>query len=165
MNDPEPTLEASDADSEVRRAVRDELDAVVPHLVAALKRDRAFDALSARLRETERRLEARRERPMAVAVHRVLCRLRRLSFDDQARAALDAELVEVLTGAGFEEFGSVGEPFDPARHEALAGEAQDGRGVVVELYATGLGCFGQVVTAAQVRVGAEAPSREEVSTA
>lgn len=165
MKEPEATTEATGLAGEVRQAMREELDQVLPHLLGALKRDRAFDALAARLQETERRLEAHRERPMAVAVHRVLCRLRRLALDGDARAALDAELVEVLTEAGFEEFGAVGEPFDPARHEALAGEVQDGRAVVVELYATGLGCFGQVVTAAQVRVGVEAPSAKEVSPA
>jgi hypothetical protein len=165
MQHPETTAEATGLAGEVRQAVREELDQVLPHLLGALKRDRAFDALAARLQETERRLEAHRERPMAVAVHRVLCRLRRLAFDGDARTALDAELVKVLAEAGFEEFGAVGEPFDPVRHEALSGEAQDGRAVVVELYATGLGCFGQVVTAAQVRVGAEAPSSKEVSPA
>jgi hypothetical protein len=165
MKEPEATVEAAGLAGEVRQAIREELDQVLPHLLGALKRDRAFDALTARLQETERRLEAHRERPMAVAVHRVLCQLRRLAFDGDARAALDAELVKVLAEAGFEEFGAVGERFDPVRHEALAGAAEGGRAVVVELYATGLGCFGQVVKAAQVRVGAEAPSSKEVSPA
>jgi hypothetical protein len=165
MKESEATVEATGLVGDVRQAMREELNQVLPHLLGALKRDRAFDALAARLQETERRLEAHRERPMAVAVHRVLCRLRRLTFDGDARAALDAELVKVLTEAGFEEFGTVGEQFDPVRHEALAGGAEDGRAMVVELYATGLGCFGQVVTAAQVRVGAEAPSSKEVSPA
>jgi len=156
---------ASTAD-EVRRAVRDELDQVMPHLLAALKRDRAFDALAERLRVAERRLEARRERPLAVAVLQVLHRLRHLSFDPVAKTAVDAELVEVLAKAGYEEIGAVGEPFDPARHQALDGASKDGRGVVVELYATGLACFGEVAVPAQVRVGETAPSgSEEVGTA
>jgi len=95
-------------------------------------------------------------------VHRVLQRLRHLDFDPEARSALDAELTEVLAQAGYQEIGAVGEPFDPARHQALAGETRDGRGAVVELYATGLACFGQVAVPAQVRVSSNGPSSEEI---
>jgi len=92
----------------------------------------------------------------------VLQRLRHLDFDPEARSALDAELTEVLAQAGYQEIGAVGEPFDPARHQALAGETRDGRGAVVELYATGLACFGQVAVPAQVRVSSNGPSSEEI---
>ena len=70
--------------------------------------------------------------------------------------------IEVLAQAGYQEIGAVGEPFDPARHQALAGETRDGRGAVVELYATGLACFGQVAVPAQVRVSSNGPSSEEI---
>ena len=96
-------------------------------------------------------------------MHRVLQRLRHLEFEPEARSALDAELVEVLAQAGYQEIGAVGEPFDPRRHQALDGATCDGRGAVVELYATGLACFGQVAVPAQVRVGADEPSSEEVN--
>jgi molecular chaperone GrpE (heat shock protein) len=96
-------------------------------------------------------------------VHRVLQRLRHLEFEPEARSALDAELVEVLAQAGYQEIGAVGEPFDPRRHQALDGVTRHGRGAVVELYATGLACFGQVAVPAQVRVGADTTSSEEVN--
>jgi molecular chaperone GrpE (heat shock protein) len=150
---------------EVRQALREELDEVMPHLLAALKRDRAFDALADRLRDAEHRLKARRERPVAVALLRMLHRLRHLDFDPAAKQALDEELVGVLATAGYEEFGAVGEPFDPDRHQALAGETSQGRGVIVEVYASGLACLGEVASPAQVRVAAQAPilSNEEAS--
>lgn len=156
-----PTSAVAD---EVRQAVRDELDQVMPHLLGALKRDRAFDALEERLRVAERRLEARKERPVAVALLRVLHQLRHLDFDPVAKVALDQELVGVLAKAGYEEIGAVGEPFDPARHKALGGATKDGEGSVVELYATGLACSGEVTVPAQVRVAARmpTPSGEEV---
>lgn len=149
---------------EIRQAVREELDQVMPHLVAALKRDRAFDALADRLKDAEHRLKARRERPVAVALLRVLHRLRHLDFDPAAKAALDEELVGVLAKAGYEEIGAVGEPFDPGRHQALAGATSNGRGAVVEVYASGLACLGEVAVPAQVRVAAQDPgsSNEEV---
>lgn len=152
---------------EIRQAVHDELDQVMPYLLRALKRDQAFTALEERLRVAERRLEARRERPVAVALLRVLHRLRHLEFDPDAKAALDQELVGVLAKAGYEEIGAVGEPFDPVRHQALDGATRDGRGSVVELYATGLACSGEVTVPARVRVAAEPPSRrgEEVQPA
>jgi molecular chaperone GrpE (heat shock protein) len=158
---PVPTADA------IRQAVHDELDQVMPHLVIALKRDRAFSALEERLRVAERRLEARRERPVAVELLRVLHRLRHLDFDLAVKAALDQELVGVLAKAGYEEIGEVGEPFDPVRHQALDGATSDGRGSVVELYATGLACSGEVTVPAQVRVAAEpaSPRGEEVQPA
>jgi hypothetical protein len=133
-------------------AVRDELDKVVPHIVAALKRDRAFDALAERLRDAERRLEARRERPIGSALLAFLHRLRHLSLDPMISLSLDAEIVRILHQAGFEELGKVGEPFDPAHHEPLEGRTGNGEGRVAEVYATGLASCGEVVVRAQVRV-------------
>jgi molecular chaperone GrpE len=136
----------------IRAAVRAELDKVVPHVVAALKRDRAFDELTNRLREAERRVEARRERPTGVALLKLLHRLRHLDLDREIRSSLDSEIVGILEMAGFTESGAVGEPFDPDRHEPLDGRLSGGAGTVVEVYATGLASFSDTVVRAQVRV-------------
>jgi hypothetical protein len=136
----------------VRAAVRDELDGILPHVVAAIKRDRAFDELSDRLSNAERLLAARRERPLAVAVHRLLNRLRHLDFDQAVKTSLADELVKILADAGFEETGRVGEDYDPSRHEALSGRATDGMATVTEVDARGLSSFGDVVVRAQVKV-------------
>jgi molecular chaperone GrpE len=136
----------------VRSAVHDEFDAVVPHLLTALKRDRAFDALSDRLREAERRLDSRRERPLAVAVLGLLDHVRHLSFDPEAKSVLEAELVRMLAAAGFEEFGTTGERFDPDLHNAIDGRTSGGRGVVSVVHAAGLRSYGEVVVRAKVAV-------------
>lgn len=153
---PAGNLEPADVARLVREAVRDEFDDVLPHVVRALKRDQAFDALSERLRSAEDRLEARRDRPIAVALLRVLHRLRHLKVDKAVRDSLELEIVKILNTAGFQEFGAVGEPFTPARHEPLEGKTAAGTGIVAEVYASGLNSFGDVVVRAQVRLAPEA---------
>jgi hypothetical protein len=136
----------------IRTVLRDELDGVLPHIVAALKRDQAFTEISERLRAAEQLLSARRERPTAVAILRVLHRLRHLELEETLRESLDLELVGILNAAGFEECGAIGEPFAPDWHEPLEGRTSDGKGIVAEVYASGLSSFGDIIVRAQVRV-------------
>jgi hypothetical protein len=136
----------------VRTAMRQELDGILPHVLAAIKRDRAFDELNERLGKAERLLAARRERPLAVALHQLLNRLRHLDFDQAVKTSLEAELVKILTEAGFDEIGSPGEDYDPGRHDVLSGRAVDGKGTVTSVDATGLASFGDIVVRAQVQI-------------
>ena len=145
---------ASAVAEQVQAAVREELDRVIPHVVAALKRDRAFDALQERLQDAERRLDARRDSPVAIALLGFVHRLRHLDFDPAVRSSLDAEIVQILRQAGFEESGSVGERFDPGRHEPIAGRTMDGLGWVAEVHATGLTSYDGIVVRARVGVSA-----------
>ncbi len=147
-----PQNSHADVGDLVRQAVRDELDEVIPHVVAALRRDRAFDSLQERLRTAELRLDSRRDRPVVTALLSLLHRLRHLDFEPDVRSSLDAELVTILNDAGFEEIGAVGEAFDPVRHEPLEGRTSDSTGIVARVYATGLGSFGDIVVRAQVGV-------------
>ena len=141
----------------IRAAVHDELDWLPDHVLAIVKRDRAFDDLNDRLRSAERRLETRRERPLIVALHRLLSRLRRLDFDQDVKESLDTEIVQILASAGISEIGQVEEPYDPARHEALQGHtAADGTAAVVEVLATGLSSFDDVIVRSQVRIAPDA---------
>ena len=118
-----------------------------------------------RLGKAERLLATRRERPLAVAVHQVLNRLRHLDFDQAVKASLEAELAKTLTDAGFTEFGQVGEDYDPDRHDALSGRAADGRATVTEVDASGLGSFGDVVVRAQVQVAPQASVQPQPAAA
>jgi hypothetical protein len=151
-----PVGEAETADAvadPIAESVRQELDHVLPHVVTALKRQEAVADLSRRLDEAERRLAEREGRPMAAGVRRVLSMVRRLNFDPEAREAIASELEKVLVGAGYEEFGEVGETFDPARHEVIEGQAEGGVAVVVELFEPGLEALGDVLARAKIRVG------------
>jgi hypothetical protein len=87
----------------------------------------------------------------------MLSRLRRLDFDQDVKESLDAEIVQILASAGISEIGQVSEPYDPARHEALQGHtAADGTAAVVEVLATGLSSFDDVIVRSQVRIAPDA---------
>jgi molecular chaperone GrpE len=153
----------------VRAAVRDELDEVLPHVVTALKRHDAVADLSRRLDAAERRLAERDQRPLIAGLRRTLITVRGLDFDPEAKELVVSELERLLVGAGYTEYGEVGEPFDPARHEAIDGEAPSGAAVVVEIFEPGMETLGVVLAPARVRVGAvgsqhDDPPEPEVPT-
>ena len=136
----------------IRSALRHELDVVVPHVVDALKRQDAVAALTQRLDAAEMRLAERQKRPLIAGLRRVLTTVRRLNFDDRAKAAILAELEALLVGAGYVEFGEAGQPFDPRRHDAISGDTAAGGGVVAEVLEPGLETLGEVVVPARVRI-------------
>jgi len=136
----------------VRAAVHAEFDAVLNYVVEALRRNNAFDELNDRLRAAERRLETRRERPLIVGIYQLLDRLRHFDFDDAIKQALEEDIVKLLNGEGYEETGTVGEPYDPARHDAIAGRAIDGKASVTNVHTRGLISFGDVVFQAMVEI-------------
>jgi molecular chaperone GrpE len=139
----------------VRAMLREELDQVVPHVVSALKRNDGVAELARRLDAADRKLAQRDQRPVIARLHRLLGLVRRTELPDDVHEMLVRELVEMLEGLGYTEFGDVGEPFDPARHEPLDGAAGDGVATVVEIYEPGLEALGEVVVLARVRVGTD----------
>jgi molecular chaperone GrpE (heat shock protein) len=161
------TTEAPREESEVRQegtevrqenglpvAIRHELDQVLPHVVTALKRHDGVAELRRRLDIAEKRLADREQRPLVNGLRHVLGTVRRLDFDPDAKEAISSELERILVGAGYQEFGEVGEAFDPQRHEVVDGQAEEGEAVVIELYEPGLETLGEVVARAKVGVGA-----------
>ena len=155
---PEATAEA------IRAAVHAELDEVVPYIVEALHRNKAFDEINDRLRAAERRIAARQERPLIIGLHRVLDRLRHLEFDQAVRHALEDDIAGLLIEAGYQETGQVGEAYDPSRHDAIDGRAIDGRAVVSIVYGRGLTAFGDVVIRAKVEISPERPAAADQKT-
>ncbi|HEX7245796.1 MAG TPA: nucleotide exchange factor GrpE [Solirubrobacterales bacterium] len=150
--DPAPAANAAE-DSELALALRHELDQVLPHVVTALKRHDGVAELHHRLDLAEKRLADREQRPLVNGLRRVLGMVRKLDFDPDTKDAIASELERVLVGAGYEEFGEVGESFDPQRHEAVEGTAGDGPAMIVELLEPGLETLGEVVARAKVEVG------------
>jgi hypothetical protein len=157
-NSEEPLTGAADrvdeeaSEEPLPAAIRHELDQVLPHLVAALKRQDAVAELRRRLDLAEKRLSEREGRPLIRGLRDTLGFVRGLDFDPEAKEAITTKLERVLVGAGYEEFGEPGEAFDPARHEALAGEAPAGSAVVAGLIEPGLETLGEVVVRAKVEV-------------
>lgn len=156
MSAPELTEEATPppeaAPDAIRAAVHAEFDEVLPYVVEALRRNNAFDEINDRLRAAERRLEARRERPVIVGVHHVLDRIRHLDFDPAVKQALEDDVARLLTEAGYEETGQVDEAYDPVRHDAIDGRAVDGQALVTKVHTRGLTSYGDVVVRAKVEI-------------
>lgn len=154
-----------DQQEQLAAALRHELDEVLPHVVNALKRHDGVAELRRRLDVAEKRLADREQRPLVAGVRRVLGIVRRLDFDTDAKEAISSELERILVGAGYQEFGEVGEAFDPERHEAVAGEAAEGSAVVAELFEPGLETLGEVVARAKVSVtsGADRATPDEAT--
>jgi molecular chaperone GrpE (heat shock protein) len=136
----------------IRAAVHAEFDEVLPYVVEAMRRNNAFDEINDRLRAAERRIEARQERPVIVGMHRVLDRIRHLDFDQTIKQALADDVAKVLTEAGYEETGCIGEHYDPDRHDAIDGRAMDGKASVTKVHTHGLASFGDVVVRAKVEI-------------
>lgn len=91
------------------------------------------------------------------------------ALDDADRAEQHGELsgtfrtvvdtvVKALVAAGLERFGAAGEPFDPARHEALTSVPSPGATgeTVLEVYRAGYSHAARVLRPAQVVVGTPA---------
>jgi molecular chaperone GrpE (heat shock protein) len=139
----------------IRAAMRAEFDEVLPYVVEALRQNNAFDEINDRLRAAERRIEARQERPVILGLHRLLDRIRHFDFDQAIKQAVENDIASLLTGAGYEESGQVGEAYDPARHDAIDGRAMDGKAVVTKVHTHGLTSFGDVVVRAKVEISPE----------
>jgi molecular chaperone GrpE (heat shock protein) len=147
----EPGLPEGAAEA-IQAAVRAEFDAVLPYVLEAVRRNHAFDEISERLREAERRIEARKERPVIIGLHRVLDRIRHLDLDQEIKRALDDDMTHTLAEAGYQETGQVGEDYDPVRHTAIDGRAVNGSAVVARVHTRGLTSFGDVVVQAKVEI-------------
>jgi molecular chaperone GrpE len=93
----------------------------------------------------ERALQAARGEPAAAAV-------------TAGVELIQRELLRVLEKFGVTSFTSVGQPFDPERHEAIARVTAEGRpeGTVVDETARGYLLYGRVLRAAMVTVASSA---------
>lgn len=146
--------EGDEFEATIAKAVSLEFDKLLPHVVQALKVDRAHDELVGRLNEAEKRLQARDVAPLIGRVRHILLAVRKNEYSPELRDWIVGELEATLSGSGFLEFGEVGETFDPARHEAVVGQAEGSTGVVVTgVVAPGLETLGDVVVKASVEVG------------
>ncbi|MCZ2817271.1 hypothetical protein [Modestobacter sp. VKM Ac-2984] len=133
MTDGQPALTDIAADISGLKA---DVDSILPSLVTALKRDRAFDEVQAQLRSAQRVAEAWREWPLVLTVHEAVLHLRRL--DDDGHRWLEEHLLQGLAGSGVEEFGFPGEEVALDHVEVVAATGTGPRPVVVETHRPGL---------------------------
>lgn len=74
--------------------------------------------------------------------------LARKHDDSKTLAMLEKQFIDALKRMGVEQFGQVGEEFDPSRHEALAKQSEDH--VVVRVERSGYSTGGHTIRPAQV---------------
>lgn len=116
-----------------------------------------YRSTQSRIRLLELRIRNRQERPLINRMADLLSAVRRLHSGADVKAHVEEALLDALTSFGYEEMGSVGERFDPARHEPVAGSIGTA-GVVTNVHQRGLACSGDVIKKALVDV---APAAED----
>jgi molecular chaperone GrpE (heat shock protein) len=134
---------------EGQRLLRDDFErlagAVAP-LLTKQYRDR-----EQRIRALETVIRNRQERPVIQQMAKLLADVRRLDCAEDIKAHVEESVTDTLTSLGYQEMGSEGEPFDPGRHEPMAGSV--GRaGIVTRVHSRGLACHGDVIIKARVEV-------------
>lgn len=112
---------------------------------------RQYEETQARVRALELRIRARQERPLVLRIAQLLNECRRLDTAEDVSAHAREALLETLTSFGYQEFGSVGDHYDPDWHEPLEGSVGT-RNVVSKLFSRGLACHGDVLMKAKVAV-------------
>jgi len=129
-----------------------DFDSVLPHLVAALDRDKAFDEISERLRRAEASAAVGMNWVLINGIHKLLSDTRRLDLDPRFRSAFVRDLSGLLRSVGVTEFGRRGEEFDADRHEAVQAVGDGQRFLVATVHASGLERAGAVLKRAKVTV-------------
>lgn len=145
MTDPGP----EPVDDPLRR-MADDLERIAVHLVPLLKA--SYSQTLDRLQRAERLLAARQERPAVAGMHRLLCSVRRLDRDSNIHDIVEDELLHLLDSLGYQEFGDVGDPYEPGRHQAVSGQTDRGQGRLVQVHQRGLACYDDVMIRAVVDV-------------
>ena len=72
---------------------------------------------------------------------------------EEGLKAIERKFLGILERNGVAPVGAVGEPFDPAFHEAVAADESGDRSVIVEVYQTGYRHGDSVLRPAMVKVG------------
>jgi molecular chaperone GrpE len=149
MTDTTPGAPTGTLDQQIAR-INDDLERIAAHLVPLLKN--SYEQTLQRLSRAERVIATRGERPAIAGMFELLCSLRRLGPDEDVPAFIDDGLVNLLSGLGYREFGQVGDPYDPLRHEAIGGQTSRGAGRITRVHRRGLDCYEDVVIRATVEV-------------
>lgn len=137
--------------SEVQYQLRADFERLAAAVAPLLTKQ--YRETDARMRVLETRLRNRQERPLVVRVANLLSDIRRLESGEDVKIHVEETLLDILTGAGYQEFGAAGDQFDPDFHEPMSGSA--GReSVVTWVYRRGLACYGDVILKAKVDVEA-----------
>lgn len=135
--------------SEGQRLLRDDFERLASHVRPLLATQ--YQASEGRIRALEAVIRNRRERPLIVRMAELLGDVRRLDSAADVKAHVEENVIDLLTGLGYQETGSVGEPFDLRLHEPVSG-SMGKAGTVAYVHRHGLACQDDVIIKAQVDV-------------
>jgi hypothetical protein len=137
--------------SDVQHQLREDFERLAANVAPLLTKQ--YRETDARMRVLETRLRNRQERPLIIRMANLLSDVRRIESGEDVKIHAEETLLEILTGVGYQEFGSEGDQFDPGFHEPMSGSA--GRAsVVTRVHRRGLACYGDVIIKARVDVEA-----------
>jgi hypothetical protein len=137
--------------SEVQYQLRADFERLAAAVAPLLTKQ--YRETDARMRVLETRLRNRQERPLIIRMANLLSDVRRIESGEDVKIHVEETVLDVLTGAGYQEFGTERDQFDPDFHEPMSGSA--GReSVVTRVYRRGLACYGDVIIKAKVDVEA-----------
>jgi hypothetical protein len=137
--------------SEVQYQIRADFERLAANVAPLLTKQ--YRETDTRMRVLETRLRNRQERPLIIRMANLLSDVRRIESGEDVKVHAEETLLDILTSAGYQEFGSEGDQFDPGFHEPMSGSA--GReSVVSRVHRRGLACYGDVIIKAKVDVEA-----------
>jgi molecular chaperone GrpE (heat shock protein) len=135
--------------SEDQRLLREDFERLASHVRPLLAKQ--YQGSEKRIRALEAVIRNRRERPLIVRMAELLGDVRRLNSAADVKTHVEESVIDLLTGLGYQETGSVGEPFDLRRHEPVSG-SMGKAGKVAHVHRHGLACQDDVIIKAQVDV-------------
>lgn len=135
--------------SEAQDLLRQDFERLAAALMPLLTKQ--YQDTERRMRVLETRLRNRQERPLIIRMASLLADVRRLESADDIKEHVQDTMLDALTKAGYQEFGSAGDRFDLAFHEPVSGSM--GRAAIVtHVHCRGLACYGDVIIKAKVDV-------------
>jgi len=142
--------------------LRKDFEKLAGHLGPLLAKQ--YQDTERRMRVLETRLRNRQERPLIILMANLLADVRRLDSAEDISEHVQDALLGALTRAGYQEFGSAGDTFDPVFHEPVSGSM--GRSAIVtQVHCRGLACYGDVIIKARVDVAPDPAQWCEAETA
>lgn len=132
-----------------QRKLREDFERLAAAVTPLLTKQ--YEETQARVRALEVRIRSRQERPLLAVLAGLMTDVQRLADADDLRDHVVDTARNALTGFGYQIFGSVGDAYDPAWHEALGGDSGEAP-TVCAVHSQGLACYGDVLVKAKVDV-------------
>jgi molecular chaperone GrpE (heat shock protein) len=140
---------ALDQLSEAQDLLRQDFERLAAAVMPLLTKQ--YQDTERRMRALETRLRNRQERPLIIRMANLLADVRRLDSAGDIKEHVQDAMLDALTKAGYQEFGSAGDRFDLAFHEPVSG-SMGTAAIVTHVHCRGLACYGDVILKAKVDV-------------